>query len=232
MGIILLVLGILAILLCGFGFIPGVIGLILGIVALVKIGRNKAALGGSGMAIAGIVMGGLSLLMVPITAAIAIPSLLQARTAANEVAAMASLKSAVTAQSMYHMNDYDGDEVLEYAHTYVKLYVGEAGGNALLLIDESLANASRANPPSGVTVPKAGYVYVDLVGEEGGEDYDDGEGNFVTGFGLCAVPAQYGRSGRRTFVVNMEGTVFEKDTGGEAPARYPNVYEEGWTPTH
>ena len=80
-----------------------------------------------------------------------------------------------------------------------------------------------------MTVPKAGYVYVDLVGDDGDEDYDDGKGNFVVGYGLCAVPANYGRTGRQTYVVNAMGTVFQKDTGGEALTRFPDT-TDGWIP--
>jgi hypothetical protein len=33
------------------------------------------------------------------------------------------------------------------------------------------------------------------------------------GFGLIAYPAEYGRGGIKTFVVNQDGIVYEKDLG-------------------
>ena len=39
------------------------------------------------------------------------------------------------------------------------------------------------------------------------------EGRLVNGFALIAWPADYGVSGVKTFLVNQEGAVFEKDLG-------------------
>jgi len=38
-------------------------------------------------------------------------------------------------------------------------------------------------------------------------------GRMIGGFALVAYPAEYGNSGVKTFLVNHEGTVFEKDLG-------------------
>ena len=35
------------------------------------------------------------------------------------------------------------------------------------------------------------------------------------GYGLIAVPAEYGNAGVKTFMVNQDGVVFEKDLGEE-----------------
>jgi len=35
----------------------------------------------------------------------------------------------------------------------------------------------------------------------------------ILGFGLVAYPAEYGNSGVMTFVVNQEGTIYEKNLG-------------------
>jgi Domain of unknown function (DUF4190) len=63
--------------------VGGLTACVLGIVALVKASRSPQEYGGTGMAIAGIVISALSLLSLPIVAAIAIPSLLRARISAN-----------------------------------------------------------------------------------------------------------------------------------------------------
>ena len=41
------------------------------------------------------------------------------------------------------------------------------------------------------------------------------EGNLLGGFGLVAWPAEYGKSGITTFVVNQLGEIYEKDLGSD-----------------
>ena len=53
------------------GLLFGLAALIMGIIALVQINKNKIQLKGEGMAIAGIVMGALSVLMIPFVALLA-----------------------------------------------------------------------------------------------------------------------------------------------------------------
>ena len=43
-------------------------------------------------------------------------------------------------------------------------------------------------------------------------------GHMVAGFALVAYPAEYGVSGVMTFVVNQNGTVYEKDLGKNTEA--------------
>lgn len=90
-----MVLGIVgfvtSILLIGVLIAP--IGLILGIVALLKAKNRPRIYGGKGFAIAGTVLSGLTILFIPIVAAIAIPNLLAARRAANEGSAIANLRT-------------------------------------------------------------------------------------------------------------------------------------------
>lgn len=90
------------------GILFGLVALILGIIALVKINKDKEHLKGEGMAIAGIVMGALSVLMIPfvaLLAAIAIPNLLRARLNANEAAAQADIRSLSTALETYAVDN-------------------------------------------------------------------------------------------------------------------------------
>jgi len=86
------------------GLLFGLAALIMGIIALVRINKNKAQLKGEGMAIAGIVMGALSVLMIPffaLLAAIAIPNLLHARLIANEDMAQATIRTLGSALESY-----------------------------------------------------------------------------------------------------------------------------------
>lgn len=95
-----MVLGILgfltAFILIGLVFAP--IGLVLGIVAFVKIKKKPHLYGGQGFAIAGVILSSLVVLILPIIAAIAIPNLLAARKAANEGAAIAILRRLADAE--------------------------------------------------------------------------------------------------------------------------------------
>jgi hypothetical protein len=43
-------------------------------------------------------------------------------------------------------------------------------------------------------------------------------GRMVLGFGMVAYPARYGSTGVKTFIVNQEGVVYEKDLGAETAA--------------
>jgi len=87
------------------GAISGIIALVLGIVALVKISHNKDTLKGQGLAISGIVLGIVSIIIVPIIAllaAIAIPNLQRIRGAAlNDAFAKASVNNIAAAIEYY-----------------------------------------------------------------------------------------------------------------------------------
>lgn len=78
--------------------------IILGIIAVNKISNNKDTLKGKGLAISGIVLGGIGIILIPIIAmlaAIAIPNFLRARLNASEANAKAILKTLSTASESY-----------------------------------------------------------------------------------------------------------------------------------
>jgi hypothetical protein len=82
-------------------FITSPIGLILGIVAMVKANRHPNEYGGKGLAIAGIVLNGLGLLFLPFIVAIAVPNLLAARRMANEASAIKTVRTLSAAEQKY-----------------------------------------------------------------------------------------------------------------------------------
>jgi len=96
---------------CGCFFIIPILGfllclpaIIMGIIALIKISNNKETLKGKGFAIAGIVLGGISIILIPLIAmlaAIAIPNLLRAKVSANDALAQSTLRSLSTAAETY-----------------------------------------------------------------------------------------------------------------------------------
>lgn len=93
-----LVLGILGMFTCGFTALPG---LILGIIAIIKINDNKGILGGKGLAIAGTIVSGIFLLMLPIWAALLLPALNAARQRAMTINCVSNEKQLALAIRIY-----------------------------------------------------------------------------------------------------------------------------------
>jgi type II secretory pathway pseudopilin PulG len=77
------------------------VALILGIIAIVKIKDSKGAVGGQGLAIAGLVTGGLGCLMIPILAAIAIPNFIRYQNRAKQSEAKIALKMLDSGAELY-----------------------------------------------------------------------------------------------------------------------------------
>ena len=111
MAISSLVLGILSIPTLGLLLIGGVVGLILGIIALRRVNRDPAAYGGKGIAIAGIVTSGASFLfagMIGVVAAIAIPNVIKSAQAARETVALRVVGEIGQAQRLYSVTKGKG----------------------------------------------------------------------------------------------------------------------------
>jgi Tfp pilus assembly protein PilE len=118
-----LVLGILGLVLIGpLGSIPAVI---CGHIAKSKIKKSPATLDGDGMALAGLIMGyvqiGLMVLVLPLLAAIAIPSFLQARETAQRNACINNMRQIQSAKEQWALaerkvagNTVDVSAVNEY----------------------------------------------------------------------------------------------------------------------
>lgn len=173
--------------------------------------------------------------IIAVIAAIAIPSLMGARITSNEAVAGAGLRTYSGAQNMFRRSDYDGDLVFEYAPDFVKLNTTQAAGAPIRLIDDSFANASKVNggmAPAGRTLAKAGYVFIDLASDASPAVVYIVGGNAVAGYGLCGVPEAYGRSGRQTFLINVQGTVYQKDLGNDTGVTiYPDTVAGAWATT-
>jgi len=93
-----LVLGIVGPCTVGLG---SIIGIILGIVGLVKIGKSAGAKGGRGLAIAGIAVSGLGILILPVLAAILLPAVFGALDLANAASSVSNVKQLCTAADAY-----------------------------------------------------------------------------------------------------------------------------------
>ena len=192
--------------LIGLLFPPlGLVGLILGIIALTK-GQSR------GMAITGIVLGGFWLLLAPvaIVAAIAIPNLLESRITANEAAARSTLTSGIfPAEIQYQAGGYldrDRDDIGEYGDL-------AAMRTGTRLLGGALATGDLAN----------GYRYVVYVPE----DADGGERHFIA----YAWPTA--DQGRKTFALSEDGQVrVSPETtrpGTESlPPSWDQALPDGW----
>jgi len=174
--------------------------------------------------------------IIAIIAAIAIPSLLRSRMAANETAAAAACKAYAEAQEIYHRTDYTGDGVLKYCQALsgINSLVGSSG--ELALIDKTFGNA-EGQP--GTATPKAGYVFTILTQQGasatgGNRVYTTGANNDMTlGYALSALPGAYDSTGRDSFQINGNGTIFQYDAGAAGSLAQPNLFNPNstWIPT-
>lgn len=142
---------------------------------------------------------------VAVIAAIAIPNLMVSRIASNESVAIASLRMYLGAQNVFHRSDFYGKGALVYANPkdgkgFPDLYQVPGKGERIMLVDLTFARATYDG------VPKAGYVFSDL-------EYDD----YAIECGLCAVPAAYNRTARNIFIVDVTGTVYQRDAASVYP---------------
>ncbi|MFH0790172.1 MAG: DUF4190 domain-containing protein [Candidatus Omnitrophota bacterium] len=166
------------------GIMFSIPAIILGVIALVKIGNNKETLKGRGMAIWGIVLGGLGLMIIPVAilAAIAIPNLLRARLSANEIGAQASLRTISTAMESYRYSNGNGN------------YTGV-----------TLAGLSAATPPYIDAVlgagAKQGYTIALTVVD-------------ANSYVSTAVPQTASVSGVRSFCITEDGVLRVQVVGG------------------
>ena len=212
MAVASLVLGILSLPTLGLLFVGGVVGLILGIMALTRTARAPREYGGKGAAIGGIVCSALSLLLaipILIVAAIAIPSLLRARIAANESSAVADIRTMISAETTYMsvVGAYGTPECLAQPSNC------HPNASTIPLIDESLRSSG----------PRHGYLRTFHAGSA--VDLPGGYTGFES-FAYVAVPVQAGRTGMRGFCGDSTGTLCTTSDGTP-----PNVVDGACDPS-
>jgi hypothetical protein len=141
----------------------------------------------------------------------------------NESNAIAACKEIGSAQSLYHRTDWDGNGYLQYAIPFTLLCTQKAAdGNEVRYIPEKLAQATRPGRAF------RGYYFVDIVNEGMTMPYVAGPCS-PNEFGICAAPARYPASGRRTFIMDTTGTVYGKDNGGRPVTIFPpSPRAAGW----
>ena len=164
---------------------------ILGHVSLSEIKKSAGRLKGDGLAIAGLVLGYMGVAFIPfilIVAAIAIPNLLRARGAANEAAAVSSIRAIVSAESTY------ASRFPSIGYTCDLAQLGGSGGgsNGAGLIDNFLASGT-----------KSGYRVV----------LTNCEGSPSAHFGVFAYPVKPKVTGTRSFCADDSGVIRYDLTG-------------------
>jgi len=143
----------------------------------------------------------------------------------NELDTIQSCLAYVDAQNEYAAKDRTGAGAGVYAQQIISapgtkkgLYWPSAQGEDASPLGELVAKATvQGYRVGGGRTPYHGYYFKVLTKQ--GADAHGGAINYVVngkmigGFALVAYPADYGNSGLMTFIVNHEGTIFQKDLG-------------------
>jgi hypothetical protein len=165
----------------------------------------------------------------------------------NELGAIAVARGFVQAQFEYAAQARDGNPAGVFA---TKLMSDAGRRNGLYWPSEEGEDPSPAGPfvasaagegyragNEGQRVPYHGYYFRPLFGQtaaaSGGAMEFFVDGLLVNGFGLIAWPADYGASGVKTFMVNHDGVVFERDLGEDTATVVETLQNfdpgEGWS---
>jgi hypothetical protein len=147
--------------------------------------------------------------------------------ASNERNASASLKTICTAEADFRSNDRDDNRTNDFWVGDVRsLYYHRTGGAEIKLIEPTVADADAGALSGAMPKPKAGYIAGGAVKRYGA---DESKSRNFGKFGFVAYPADYPMTGRLTFLVTEENTIWKKDTMGEPVTVMPErMTDEGW----
>ena len=204
MAIASMVLGIAAIptLCIGIGFVAGIVGLVLGIVALLAIKREPGRLAGKGFAITGIVLGILSTLGLPVLlVAILMPSLGKARELSNRAVCAANLRGTAQSMAVYAADNSDQYPIIAGGRGY-SLAAGGTGTRQAL-VEDTIVSMYAAPQPS---VPQNMWLLV-LTGQVAPKQFQcksdpapmvnvsaAGPGGYFTNFNDGTAPSDFAYS--------------------------------------
>jgi hypothetical protein len=171
------------------------------------------------------------------------------RIGSNELDAIDVCKGYVESQFEYAEEDHNNNNVREYAQKFVSspgkhdgLYSPDAPNTSTSRISGRIAKAAAEGyvKQGDAPIPYHGYYYKILKGQGphaagGAQDYLQ-RGLMIGGFALIAWPAEYGVSGIKTFMVNQDDVIYEKDmgptTGKVAQAITKFNPDNTWRPLH
>ena len=145
----------------------------------------------------------------------------------NEVNAVEVCRGYVEAQMEYAASDHNKNGILDYAQKFVSSPGKEDGlywdGAPESLVPKAFATAAaNIGEGAGKSDRYQGYRFRILKAQ--GPDAAGGafdyvvKGAMIGGFALVAFPAEYAVSGVKTFIVNHQGVVYEKDLGANTAA--------------
>ena len=183
-----LVLGLLS-LVCGL--LAGIPAVILGHISLSNIRKSGGRLKGEGIALAGLIMGYISLVAIPfllIIAAIAIPNLLRSRIAANEASAVGSIRTINTSEITYAASNPQAGFSADLEKLGGSIPCN-ASPTTACLIDPPLASGQRS-----------GYRFTYEAQDTNGDQVLDA-------YFVQAVPVEPGTTGQRSFCSDESGVI-------------------------
>ncbi len=163
----------------------------------------------------------------------------------NEIDVIELLDAYVGVQAEFRLVDHDSDGVMEFARQIISSTDAHDGlfwPGQDSPVGERLARASETGYNDGTEdrppEPYKGYYFRVLTGQTdaapgGAMDYLVND-NMVGGHALLAVPADYGETGIKSFMVSENGVILEADLGEETLAQAIDMHSydpgEGWTP--
>jgi hypothetical protein len=161
--------------------------------------------------------------------------LLNRRIGEHELATIQTCLAIVDAEREYATIDRNGNGLLEYAQKLQStkgkmdgLYWEVKPGEKPSPLGPLLAKARAEGYKKGENpAPYNGYFFRILTAQ--GKDASGGaysylvKGTMIGGFALLAYPASYGVSGVKTFIVNHEGVVYEKDLGPKTEEKAKSI---------
>lgn len=158
--------------------------------------------------------------------------ILARRIGANELEAIEDMRDFVEAEHEYAYSDLNEDGMRDYAQQIIStpgkhdgLYWEAKPGEPACPLAKIVGRATAAGyslPSSGQAPTYRGYVFRILKAQ--GPDASGGARDYVVrgpmigGFAFVAYPAEFGVTGVKTFQVNHEGIVWEKDLGPNTKA--------------
>ena len=169
--------------------------------------------------------------------------LINRRIGENELGVIKAAHGFVDAQKEYASVGRDGDEAGVYAGKIISdpgsqngLYWETAEGEPESPIGPFVAGAAAEGYNAATADAYHGYHYRMLYKQgdkaAGGAREYFVDGRLTGGFALIAWPAEYNASGMKTFIVNQDGAVFEKDLGPETDAAVATINSfdpgDGW----
>jgi hypothetical protein len=175
---------------------------------------------------------------------------LNRRVGRNELDTMQTLLAIVDAQREYASTDADGNGLADYAARFASspgkkdgLYWptqnGEPQSPLGPLVAKAVLEGYRGKAKAGTPQPYHGYIYRMLTAQ--GKNAKGGAFNYLVrgkmfgGFAVLAYPASYGNSGVKTFMVNHDGVLYERDLGPSTAAQAAKIKlfdpGAGWSPS-